>query len=291
MQGKYRLYADYPWHIADAEMDDLIAKFNTAVGEWQQRHHDGGGHDTAVRDAVWQAVCRRFGAFGIPHLPLPVTKPDSAIGDDPPPRTEPEPAPTPTPVTPSKPEASVAPGILLFIWGLTKGRLWAKVLFAVVFIIAATFYFKDQRLAEEGKQQEPPVTQPAPLPPAPITDPDEPPPNWEKMSDEELAKLGFKRITRAEFDKLILPDTVVVVKGNQSAPGYRVAYTEDDWAFLEDLGDQHHYLAMRFAMLERKQVPTPMPETKHEPIPEPKPVDPKPPEPVGPVVRPRPKVQ
>lgn len=267
--GLYEAYGDRA--EAEREMADLIHKFHDDTQAWQTKHAAGGGRDTAVREGIWRAVAERFGAFGSYALkpePQAVKKPSSAIGDDPPPR--------------EPPQKSAAPGVLLFLWNLAGNYKFGKLVFALAFIVIATFYFKDRRLAEEAKKNEPPA-QPLKTPEQPQPDPDQPPPGWDKMTDEELAKLGFRRVTREEFDKMILPGTVVVLKGLQGSSGFRVAYTEEEWAFLEDLADPRHYHAVPFDRLERKTVPTPMPQPAVEPAPEPRPAD------NGPVVRPKPK--
>ena len=177
----------------------------------------------------------------------------------------------PSPPPPTAPAAAPAPPPLLAaVWASLTGRA-AKVAFAAVTIAVLTFYFKDQRLAREAAEQ--PAAKGEP-PAALRQQPDQPPEGWEQMSDAELDKLGFKRITRAEFEKLILPDAVVVTKGRHDTPGYRVAYVENDYAFLEDLGNAGTYLARPVATLERKRIPDPMPPPAELP---------------GPHVRPRPK--
>lgn len=272
MAGTYGLSPTYPDAAeADREMDNLISKFHDDVQAWKTKHANGGSREAA--EQVWEAVCKRFGAIAVYDLsPQPVKKPASAIGDDPPPR-------------PAPPQKSAAPAALALLWNLLGNYRWGKVVFAVLFVAGATFYFKDQRLAEEAKKKGEEPAAPAYVEPKKVVDPDEPPAGWEKMTDEELAKLGFKRVTRDEFDRMVLPGSVVVPRGRQDLPGYRVAYVEGEYAFLEYMADQGHYTSAPVADLERKQVPMEMPPPAPEPAPEPKPVPPK-----GPTVRPKPKV-
>jgi hypothetical protein len=138
-----------------------------------------------------------------------------------------------------------APKPLRDVWNAIKSRA-GRIVFGVVFVTAATFYFKDQRLAEEAKQKA------QAQPPAPAT-------GCESLSAEELAKLGLRRITKAEAERLILPNTVVVEAGRQTSPGFRVAFVENEYAFVESLGDAGKYLAFPTAALERKRVPDQMP--------------------------------
>ncbi len=157
-----------------------------------------------------------------------------------------------------EPPAASPPWPLALLWAFLGGltRRWPTYLFAFLFITAATFYFKDQRLAEEAKNK------PADPPPAAQQPPTDIPPNWEQMSPEELAKLGFKRVTQEEFDKLIATDSVVVEKGKQSSPGYRVLSLEGDHAFLEEVGTPGKFTVLPVTQIERKTVPQPMPEKK-----------------------------
>lgn len=134
------------------------------------------------------------------------------------------------------------------VWEAARGRRWTRVLFFLAFVTVSTFYFKDQRLAEEAKKQ----AAEAELPPAAVRA------TWVRLPESELAKLGLRRITPQEFGEAILPDTVVVVKGRQDQKGFRVAYTENDFAFAQSLVTGQYY-AFHVAGLERKRVPDEMP--------------------------------
>lgn len=156
------------------------------------------------------------------------------------------PAPRPNtgpPLFPAAPQTPPAapPSLLARLWEKAGTVPWGKAAFALVFITAATFYFKDQRLAEEKAKQ----PQAQPLPPVP--------PDWDRMTDEELAKLGFRKVTQEELDREIVPGVVVVYKGNQNAPGYRVVGVEGDYAFVEDLGDRGRFTALLLLSVERKK--------------------------------------
>ena len=66
----------------------------------------------------------------------------------PPATPAPPPAPVPAPTT-----ASSILWLLNVVWEALRGR-W-RVLFFVVFVVVATFYFKDRRLAEDAKKAGP----------------------------------------------------------------------------------------------------------------------------------------
>ncbi len=156
------------------------------------------------------------------------------------------PANTGPPLFPAAPPASsppAAPSWLAKVWEKAGTVPWGKTVFAVVFIVVATFYFKDQRVAEEKAKQAPPA---APADP-PV------PPNWDQMPDEELAKLGFRKVTQDDLDKEIVPGVVVVSRGAQGTPGYRVVGVEGDYIFAEDLGDPGRYTALLLISVERKK--------------------------------------
>lgn len=155
------------------------------------------------------------------------------------------------------PAGPASPGrwLLGIVWEAARGRRWPRVLFALGFITVAAFYFKDQRLAEEGKKAEPPAAA------RPVADPDDPLGGLGRVGDAELAKFGLRRIPRAEVANLILPGAVVVVKGRQDQKGFRVVYTEDDHAFVQSLVSGQ-YAAFHVAGLERKRVPDRMPPPK-----------------------------
>jgi hypothetical protein len=163
-----------------------------------------------------------------------------------------EPAPPKRPAEPKKLTASAALWLANMVFESIKSPT-LKLLFVLAFIVVAAFYYKDQRLAEEAKKAEEPaaLTQKA----NPNTVPD----GWKTLSDLELARLGFRRITPAEAEKLIFPGGIVVKAGKQATPGYRVVHVEGAHAFLEDLGDSGKYLTLPVGALEPKRVPELMP--------------------------------
>ena len=68
------------------------------------------------------------------------------------------------------------------VWEAARGRRWTRVLFFLAFVTVSTFYFKDQRLAEEAKKQ----AAEAELPPAAVRA------TWVRLPESELAKLGLR---------------------------------------------------------------------------------------------------
>lgn len=152
-----------------------------------------------------------------------------------------------TPPRPAEPtSASAVRWLANVLFESAKGRA-GKLLFALGFIIVAAFVFKDQRLAEEAKKAEKAEPAPAPTRPAAQDDPLGSP-----------VRPGARRLTPEEAETLILPDTVVVLKGRQDQKGFRVAYVENDFAFAQSLLTGQ-YAAFHVAGLERKRVPDRMP--------------------------------
>jgi hypothetical protein len=190
----------------------------------------------AIREIVACEDARFLAAVNRPVDPPPPKKPDDSLAIDLDLGVPPKP----------EPPGPAAPRLLRNIWDRLTTRT-GRVVFTVLFVTAATFYFKDQRLAEEAKQKA------QAQPPAPAAT------GCDSLSAEELSKLGLRRLTRAEVERLILPGAVVVEAGKQASPGFRVAFVENEHAFVESLGDGGKYFAFPTAALERKRVPDQMP--------------------------------
>jgi hypothetical protein len=162
---------------AESELDDAVAVFERTFQEWQFRHQDAGVQGP-IRDRIWQRILDRLNFNPIlppsppsppapPRPPSPPSPPPPQPGPGPWPNPVPPlpPPPTPPPVDPStdpQPASSDAPWILRKLWGGLRRVPLGRTIFTVVFIVGATFHFKNERLAREAAQRDvQPVVQPA----------------------------------------------------------------------------------------------------------------------------------